>query len=251
MLVSEPLALVAVGVLEVQIVLLLLGLVELAGCNIHGDVDLSGITGLLNGLGDQVESFFGSLDIGGNTTLISDVSSRLSVLLLGQCLELVVNFSTLSEALGEGWCGTMVVSDNCSYSIESSIVLGLLWDNHEFLEGEAATGVGSTIEDVLEGNWEHERLLRSCEIGDVSVERDTLLSSSSLSDGQANAEDSVGSEVGLVGGAVELNEEFVDLGLFGDTDALLDNSGSNGLVDVLDGLQDAYDSSFSSIAEFC
>lgn len=74
LLVGEPLALVRVGVLEVQVVLLLVGLVELAGSNVHGDLHLASIAGLLDGLGDQVKSLLRGLDIGSNTTLVSDIT---------------------------------------------------------------------------------------------------------------------------------------------------------------------------------
>lgn len=96
----------------------------------------------------------------------------------------------------------------------------------------------TAVQDVLEGNWEHVRLLGSGEVGNVSVERNALLSSSGLCDGQTDTEDSIGSEFGLVGGTVKLVEEVVDLGLFGDADAFLDDGGPNDIVDVLDGLQD-------------
>lgn len=102
LLVGEPLALVAVWVLEVKIVLLLLDLVELAGRNIHGDLDLASVASLLDGLGDEVESLLGSLNIGGNTALVTDVSGRLSVGLLGEALELLVDFRSLAHGLGEG-----------------------------------------------------------------------------------------------------------------------------------------------------
>lgn len=107
LLVGEPLGLVAVGVLEVQVVLLLLGLVELAGGNIHSDVDLAGVTSLGDGLGDQVQSLLGSLNIGSDTTLVTDVTSGLAVLLLGKGLELLVDLSTLAETLGEGGGGAI------------------------------------------------------------------------------------------------------------------------------------------------
>ena len=101
LLVGEPLGGVALRVLEVQVVLLGVGLVELAGGNVKSDVNLAGVAGLLDGLGDQVESLLGSLNVGGNTTLVTNVTSRLAVLLLGQSLELVVDLSTLAEGLGE------------------------------------------------------------------------------------------------------------------------------------------------------
>jgi hypothetical protein len=42
------------------------------------------------------------------------------------------------------------------------------------LEGETATSVGATVEDVHEGNGKDIRLLGSGEVGDVSVQRNAL-----------------------------------------------------------------------------
>jgi hypothetical protein len=101
LLVCEPLALVAVGVLEVHVVLLLLGLVEFAGSDIHGNLDLASVASLLDGVGDEVKGLLWSLNIGSNTTLVTDVSGRLSVPLLGEALELLVDLGTLAHGLGE------------------------------------------------------------------------------------------------------------------------------------------------------
>ena len=101
LLIGEPLALVGVRVLEVEVVFLLVSLIELAGGDVQGNLDLAGVSGLLDGLGDEVEGLLGGLNIGGDTTLVTDVASRLAVLLLGKGLELVVDLSTLAEGLGE------------------------------------------------------------------------------------------------------------------------------------------------------
>jgi hypothetical protein len=116
----------------------------------------------------------------------------------------------------------------------------ILGNNHELLEGQTATGVGTTVEDVLEGDGEDVGLLGAGKVGDVSVEGNTLLSGGSLGDGQGNTEDGVGTEVTLVGGSIELVQELVNLGLFLNIDVLLDDGGANGLVDVLDGLEDTF-----------
>lgn len=125
----------------------------------------------------------------------------------------------------------------------------VLRDNHELLEGQTATSVGATVQDVLEGNREDVGLLGTGQIRDVSVERDTLLSSTGLGDSQADTQDGVGTQVALVGGAIELVEELVDLGLVLDVDVLLDEGGADLLVDVGDSLQDTltYTVSFESI----
>ena len=114
----------------------------------------------------------------------------------------------------------------------------LLRDDHELLESQTATSVGATVQDVLEGNREDVGLLGTGEVGDVSVERDTLLSSTSLGDSQADTQDGVGTQVVLVAGAIELVEELVDLGLVLDIQVLLDDGRANLLVDIGDGLED-------------
>jgi hypothetical protein len=106
LLIRDPLGWVTVWVLEVQVVLLDIFLVEFAGSDIHGDVDLASVSGRLDSLGDELESLLGSLDIWCNTTLVSDITRRLSILLLGKSLQLLVNLRTLTKGLGEAWCGS-------------------------------------------------------------------------------------------------------------------------------------------------
>lgn len=106
LLVGDPLGGVALGVLEVKVVLLLLLLVEFAGGNIHGNVHLASVASLLNGIGDELKGLISGLDIGGNTTLITNVASGLAVLLLGQSLELLVNLRALAKGLGEAGSST-------------------------------------------------------------------------------------------------------------------------------------------------
>jgi hypothetical protein len=85
LLTSEPLGGVGVGVLlvsydpgsaqtaylEVKVVLALL--VELGGGDIKTDLDLSGVTGLLDGLGKELEGFLGTRDVRGETSFVTDV----------------------------------------------------------------------------------------------------------------------------------------------------------------------------------
>ena len=82
----------------------------------------------------------------------------------------------------------------------------------------------------------------------MSVERHALLGSASLGDGQAHTEDGVGTKLGLVGGAIEVIEELVDLGLVLDVDVLLDDRGSDDLVDVLDSLENTLASPMGLVA---
>lgn len=101
MLVGEPLALIAVRVLKVEVVLLLFGLVELAGGTVKGNLDFSGVASLFDGGGDEIKSLFSGLDIRSDTTLVTNISCRLAVLLLGESLEFLVDLGTLAETLRE------------------------------------------------------------------------------------------------------------------------------------------------------
>ena len=97
--------------------------------------------------------------------------------------------------------------------------------------------MGTTVEDVHEGNGEDVGLLGAGQVRDVGVERDTLLGSGSLSNGHRDTEDGVGTELGLVGGTIKLVHEVVDGALVLDIEVLLDEGRSNDIVDVGDGLE--------------
>ena len=71
------------------------------------------------------------------------------------------------------------------------------------------------------------------------VEGDTLLRGSCLGSSDGNTEDGVSTEFALVGGAVELDQEVINLLLLGDLELRLDELGADDVVDVRDGLQDA------------
>jgi hypothetical protein len=113
------------------------------------------------------------------------------------------------------------------------------WDDHELLESETATGVGATVQHVHEWHWEDVWLLGASEVANVGVEWDTLLSSGSLGHSHGHTEDGVGSELSLVLGAIELVEESIDGRLVLDVEVLLDESWSDLVVHVGDGLEDA------------
>ena len=63
-----------------------------------------------------------------------------------------------------------------------------------------------------------------------------LLSSTSFSNSQANTQNSICTEIGLVRGSIELLQEFVNLGLVFDIDVLLDDRRTNDIIDILDSL---------------
>jgi hypothetical protein len=80
------------------------------------------------------------------------------------------------------------------------------------------------------------RLLGAGQVGNVCVERDTLLSGCGLCDGHGHTENGVGTELLLVLGAIKLVQESIDGGLVLDIDLLLDEGWGNGVVDVANSL---------------
>ena len=126
-----------------------------------------------------------------------------------------------------------------------------------------------SVEDVHERNRKDIGLLGTGEVGNVCIQGNTLallsayitasifddtalawarslcggtshlLSSTSLGNSQTDTKNGVGTELGLVGGSIKVVEELVDLGLVLNIKALLDQSGPNDGVDVLDGLSDS------------
>jgi hypothetical protein len=90
--------------------------------------------------------------------------------------------------------------------------------------------------ESLTWNWENVGLLGASQVGDVCVERDTLLSCGGLCDGHGHTENGVRAELLLVLGAIKLVQESIDGGLVLDIDRLLDEGGRNDVVDVANGL---------------
>ena len=100
--------------------------------------------------------------------------------------------------------------------------------------------MGTSIDDIECGSWKDVGWLDASELGQVLVEGDTLLDSSSLGDSNTDAQNGIGSELTLVRGTVEFDEEVVDVLLGGDLEAGLDQFRGNNVVDVGDGLRNAW-----------
>ena len=113
-------------------------------------------------------------------------------------------------------------------------------EEHELLERELVASVGATVDNIEGRARESEGGLDTGEVSEVLVKRDTLLRGTSLSDGDGNTKNGVSTELALVGGAVELDQEVVDLLLGGDGEAGLDELGRDDVVDVGNGLEDTY-----------
>ena len=116
----------------------------------------------------------------------------------------------------------------------------------------------TAVDDVERGAGEDVGLGDAGELGEVGVEGEALycqicrilmyagkthlLSGSGLGNGHGDGKDGVGAELGLVGGAVKLDHEVVNLLLRGDGELGLDQGGGNDRVDIVDGLEDTYKS---------
>ena len=100
--------------------------------------------------------------------------------------------------------------------------------------------MGTTVDNVECRSGKNVGWLNASELGQVLVEGDLLLSSTSLSNGNADAENGVGSEFALVRGTVELDEEVIDVLLGGDLKARLDQLGSDNVIDIGSGLRNTW-----------
>ena len=108
---------------------------------------------------------------------------------------------------------------------------------HEFLEGQFVSGMGTTVDDIECGSGKDIRWLDASELGQVLVQGDALLDGSSLGNGNTDTENGVGSELTLVRSSVELDKEVIDVLLGGDLEARLDQLGGNNVIDVRNGLR--------------
>ena len=81
--------------------------------------------------------------------------------------------------------------------------------DHEFLEIDRVVGMGAAVQDV----HHRHRQGRGRDAADIAVERQAARVGGRLGDGEADAEDGIGAEPGLVVGAVERDHRRVDLGL--------------------------------------
>jgi hypothetical protein len=77
-------------------------------------------------------------------------------------------------------------------------------------------------------------ILVAGQIGDVPVQRHTLVGRSSLGRGHGHAEDGVGTKFALVLGAIQLQQEGIQLALVHGVDGFGHKRRRNHLVDVLD-----------------
>jgi len=72
----------------------------------------------------------------------------------------------------------------------------------------------------------------------VNVERDTLITSSSLGNSERDTEDGVSTELTLVGGTIELDEKLINSLLFGNGDLGINELRANDIVNIGNSLED-------------
>ena len=164
---------------------------ELGGGAVEREEDvLAGLeAGGLDALHDEVEGFGGRAQVRGEAALVADggVVAGLGEALLQGVEDLGAEAHRLGEAVG---------ADR---------------HHHEFLDVDRVVGMRAAVDDV------HHRHRQDVgrDAADVAVERHAEALGRGLGDGEAGAEDGVGAEPALVGGAVELDQDAVDAGLVG------------------------------------
>jgi len=111
---------------------------------------------------------------------------------------------------------------------------------HEFLECKLVSGMRSAVDNVESRGGEDKGRFDTSNVGKVLVKRDTLLGGRCLRDSDGDTEDSISTELSLVCGTIELDEEIVDFLLVHHGDASLDELWGNDIVHVRNGLGDTY-----------
>jgi hypothetical protein len=87
--------------------------------------------------------------------------------------------------------------------------------HHEFLDVDRVVGVGAAVDDVHHRHRERARV----DAADVAVQRDAQVLRRGLGAGEADGQQRVSAEARLVGRAVQLDHDLVDLDLVGGVEA--------------------------------
>merc|ERR1719361_2655491 len=172
---GNPIALLGLRVLEIQVILALLE--ELASRNIHADKDFSFVTRLLDGFNQELQGLGIVLEVWSKTALVTHSGGIQTILLLDESLQVMVQLGAHPHGLRETG--------------------GSSGKNHELLHGQLVAGVAAPVDDVKAGHG-HQDILHPGQVSNVAVERNSLVGSSSLADGHAHTENGVGAQLGLV-----------------------------------------------------
>lgn len=160
--------------------------VELGGGHVERERDVAAGSeaGLADRLEDEVERRAVAGQLGGEAALVAEPGVQ--ALGLQHRLQRVVGLGTPPHRLGE-----RARADR---------------RDHELLDVDVGVGVRAAVEDV------HHRYRQQVRVGaaHVAVQRLPGEVGGGPCDGEAHAEDRVGAELGLVGGAVEVDQDLVD-----------------------------------------
>lgn len=169
---SLDLRTIIISGLEVQVILAIH--IELRRSDIHADLDFSTVSSFINGSHKKVETLSIVLNVRGEATFVSYIDGVLSVLLLDDRLQVVVYLCADLHRVAKRLCSG--------------------GEKHEFLHGQLVSGMRASV-DYVEGRHGESELgftapSQSC---DVLVQRNTVMEGSSLGEGHAHSEDSIGS----------------------------------------------------------
>ncbi len=146
------------------------------------------VAGFLDGLDDDLQRVLIGGQVGGVAALVAHAGGGGAVLLQG-LLQLMEDLGAAAQRFPEGGGGD--------------------GHDHELLDVHAVGGVGAAVEDVHHGHRQH----LGVHAADVVIEAVAGGQRAGLGAGQGHAQNGVGAQAGLVGGAVQLDEELVDAGL--------------------------------------
>mmetsp|Transcript_51016 Transcript_51016/g.119606 ORF Transcript_51016/g.119606 Transcript_51016/m.119606 type:complete len:386 (+) Transcript_51016:757-1914(+) len=141
----------ALGILEVQVVLLRLGTVKLRRRHIRSNFDLPGMARFLDRLHEHIKRLVVVLDAWRKTSFISNVAGILAVLLLDDALQVVVDLCTDDHGFLEGTCPHR--------------------KDHELLASQSVASMAAAVDDIERWDGHHEAVVRlPRDPGDILVE---------------------------------------------------------------------------------
>ena len=181
--------------LGLDIALLLL-VPPLGGSGIDGDLEvLAGlVAGLLDGGHDDLQGVLILLQVGGIAALVAHAGGGGTVL-LQDGLQGVEDLGAAAQSLAEGGGGDR--------------------HDHELLDLHVVGGVSAAVQDVHHGH----RQLLGVDAADIVVQSHAQGLGSSLGAGQGRAQNGVGAQAALVGGAVQLDHSLINGHLIQDVHA--------------------------------
>merc|ERR1719470_587481 len=206
---------IAVGILEIKIVLAILE--ELSSSNIHANHDFPLIARLLDCLNQEVQGLSIVLEIGSKATFISNSCSIKTILLLDEGLKMMVELRPHPHGLREAGSSKR--------------------KHHELLHGQLVAGMGSSI-DNIEAGHRHQHILHPSQVSNVAVQGNSFMGSASLAHSHGHPQDSIGSKLVLVLSAIKSKHDTINLLLLHRFHALGYNLRSYQVVHIVDSLLD-------------